>query len=57
MTKTLKKVSVILPFYNAERTLDRAIRSIEGQDMEDFECMLVDNNSTDGSRSIAEKWT
>lgn len=53
---TVKKVSVILPFYNAERTLDRAIRSIEGQDMVDFECMLVDNNSTDGSRTIAEKW-
>jgi len=50
------KLSVILPFYNAESTLDRAIKSISGQDMEDFECMLVDNNSTDGSRSIAKQW-
>ncbi len=50
------KVSVILPFYNAERTIDRAIGSIAKQDLGDFECILVDNNSTDGSRRIAEHW-
>ncbi|TFH26322.1 MAG: glycosyltransferase family 2 protein [Bacteroidia bacterium] len=50
------KVSVILPFYNAELTLERAIGSIDKQDLEDFECILVDNNSTDGSRRIAEQW-
>lgn len=50
------EVSVILPFYNAEDTLDRAIQSIHTQDHEDFECILVDNNSTDGSNGIAKKW-
>jgi glycosyltransferase involved in cell wall biosynthesis len=50
------KITVILPFYNAEGTLDRAIGSIAGQDFEDFECILVDNNSSDESRSIAEHW-
>lgn len=50
------KISVLLPFFNAEGTLDRAIRSISRQDLKDFECLLVDNNSTDGSRSIAENW-
>ena len=54
--KASAKISVILPFFNAEGTLDRAIGSIGGQDLEDFECILVDNNSTDGSRDIAEKW-
>jgi glycosyltransferase involved in cell wall biosynthesis len=60
MTRSIPRVpvevSVILPFYNAERTLDRAIESIGGQDLVDFECILVDNNSTDGSRRIAEQW-
>ena len=56
MSPASAKISVILPFYNAERTLDRAIRSISRQDLEDFECLLVDNNSSDGSRNIAEKW-
>ena len=54
--KSSVKVSVILPFFNAEGTLDRAVGSIGMQDLEDFECMLVDNNSTDGSRPIAEQW-
>jgi glycosyltransferase involved in cell wall biosynthesis len=50
------KVSVILPFYNAEGTLDRAIRSIVEQELVVFECIMVDNNSTDGSRQIASDW-
>ena len=50
------KISVILPFYNAEKTLNRAISSIYLQEFGDFECILVDNNSTDGSRKIAMDW-
>ena len=50
------KISVILPFYNAEKTLDRAISSIYYQEFGDFECILVDNNSTDGGRKIALEW-
>ena len=51
------KVSVILPFFNAENTLDRAIQSIYEQSFRDFDCYLVDNNSTDRSRNLAEAWT
>ena len=50
------KISVILPFYNAEETLGRAISSIYHQEFEDFECILVDNNSSDGGRKIALEW-
>jgi glycosyltransferase involved in cell wall biosynthesis len=50
-------ISVILPFYNAADTLGRAIRSIAAQTFFDFECILIDNNSADGSRAIAETWT
>ncbi len=50
-------VSVILPFYNAAGTLDRAVRSIAGQQLDAFECLLVNNNSTDSSREIAREWT
>ncbi|MEN8230994.1 MAG: glycosyltransferase [Bacteroidota bacterium] len=50
------KISVILPFYNAVETLDRAISSIYQQEFVDFECILVDNNSTDGSEKIAMEW-
>ncbi len=51
------KISVILPFYNAEATLERAMLSIANQSFTDFECILIDNNSTDRSRAIAIKQT
>jgi glycosyltransferase involved in cell wall biosynthesis len=54
--KNKPKISVIIPFFNAEQTLDRAIQSIHQQDLEDFECILVDNNSTDSSSKIANEW-
>ena len=49
------KISVILPFYNAAGTLARAVKSILEQDCDDYELILVDNNSTDGSREIAKR--
>ena len=52
----MPKVSVILPFYNAERTLARAIESISKQDFTDFECILVDNNSGDEGPVVARLW-
>jgi glycosyltransferase involved in cell wall biosynthesis len=49
------EVSVILPFYNAEKTLARAVTSILNQTFTNFELLLVDNNSNDKSRAIAKK--
>lgn len=50
----MPEVSVILPFYNAEKTLGKAIISILNQTFTDFELLLVDNNSNDNSRKIAK---
>ena len=47
------KVSVVLPFFNAEKTLERAVRSVLNQTFSDFELILVNNNSTDESLNIA----
>lgn len=47
-------VSVIIPYYNSEKTLERAIQSIANQSFSDFECLLIDNNSTDSSNKIAQ---
>ncbi len=57
MKKEKPKVSVILPFYNAEQSLNHAIESIASQSLKDFECILINNNSTDKSIEIAENWT
>ncbi|MEM9324376.1 MAG: glycosyltransferase family 2 protein [Bacteroidota bacterium] len=49
-------ISVILPFFNADQTLERAIGSILSQTFEDFELLLVDDGSTDASAAIAGKF-
>lgn len=56
MQGSIPKVSVVLPFYNALKTLKCALLSIAEQDYSDFECIMVDNNSSDGSREIAREF-
>ena len=57
MKDAVPKVSVILPFFNAASTLNRAIESIASQSLHDFECILINNNATDNSVEIAAVWT
>ena len=45
-----------MPFYNAESTLSDAIESILRQTYPFLEVILVNNNSTDSSKAIAEKF-
>lgn len=52
--KTRPDISVILPYFNAEQTLKSAIESILLQSFEDYELLLVNNNSNDKSVEIAK---
>lgn len=47
------KVTIGLPFFNAEADLPDAIRSVFAQTYQDWELILVDDGSTDGSLEIA----
>jgi len=49
-------VSVVLPFRDEEAYLEGALASLAGQDMPDFEAVMVDDGSTDGSAEIARRW-
>lgn len=49
-------ISVVTPFYNTERYLAQAIASVLAQTRRDFEYILVDNQSTDGSSRIAAEF-
>lgn len=51
------KVSIIVPVYNAEKTLDACIMSIMGQSYKNIECILIENGSTDNSLSICKKYS
>lgn len=50
------RVSVISIFCNGEQFLAEAIDSVVAQDCQDFELLLVDDGSTDGSTAIAERY-
>jgi glycosyltransferase involved in cell wall biosynthesis len=58
MEKNLKKplISVIMPVYNAEKYLSQAIESILQQTYKNFEFIIIDDHSTDGSLVIIEKY-
>ena len=49
-------VSVVLIFYNDERFLPEAIESVFAQTYTDWELILSDDGSTDGSTAIARGW-
>ncbi|MFN3402536.1 MAG: glycosyltransferase family 2 protein [Cytophagaceae bacterium] len=48
-------ISIILPFYNPGKLLEAAINSILCQSFHDWELILIDNNSSDGSTGFAEQ--
>ncbi|MCK1993419.1 glycosyltransferase [Peribacillus muralis] len=50
------KVSVIVPIFNAEKHLDKCIRSILNQTFKDLELILVNDGSTDNSLRICYKY-
>lgn len=51
-----KKISILLSNYNGEKYLEQAIESVLGQTYGDFEFIIVDDASTDGSRAIIDKY-
>jgi glycosyltransferase involved in cell wall biosynthesis len=49
-------ISIIVPVYNAEKTLRQCLDSILAQTFTDFECILVDDGSTDTSSEICDEY-
>ena len=52
----MKKVSVIVPFYNVEEYIEKCIKSLVEQSLEDIEIILINDGSKDGSEEIAKKY-
>lgn len=55
MSQTL--VTVAIPFFNSRSTLHYAVESVLSQEFQDFELLLVDDGSADGSADLADLFT
>ena len=51
------KVSVIIPAYNASKTVDLCLRSILKQDFSDYEIIVVDDGSIDDTKEKVKKYS
>ena len=49
-------ISIIIPFHNSEKHLEKCVNSIISQTYDDLEIILVNDGSEDGSLEIAEKF-
>lgn len=49
-------ISIIVPVYNAEKTLDRCVASLLGQSYENIEILLVNDGSKDGSLELCRRY-
>jgi len=51
------QISVVMPVHNALPFLDESIRSILEQTLKDFEFVILDDASTDGSMQLLREWS
>lgn len=51
----MPKISIIIPVYNCEDTLDNCVSSVLNQTYKDFELILVNDGSKDNSQAIAKR--
>ncbi|MFM7681211.1 MAG: glycosyltransferase family 2 protein, partial [Bacteroidota bacterium] len=47
--------SIIIPTYNRANLLPETIRSVQNQTFEDWECIVVDDGSTDNTNQVVEE--
>ena len=52
MSKKINQVSIIIPCLNAGKTIEKTLQSLRAQTNQNFECIVMDGNSTDNTRNI-----
>ena len=52
----MKTLTVFTPTYNRSHTLPRLYESLRRQTCDDFEWLVVDDGSTDGTRTLVQRW-
>ena len=52
----MRKVSIIIPVYNAEKTIEKCVSSILKQTYKNYEVLLIDDGSSDNSLDVIQKY-
>lgn len=50
------KISIVIPVYNADKYIDRCMKSIYSQNFPDFEIIFINDASSDGSLEVLKKY-
>lgn len=50
------KISVIVPIYNVDSYLEKCLKSLVSQTLKEFEILLINDGSTDGSQKIIDEF-
>ena len=56
MTKKAPKLTILVPIFNVSEFLPLCLESIKNQSFTDFECLLINDGSTDDSLKILKKF-
>lgn len=54
--KSKYKISIIIPLYNKQKTIEKCLSSIQNQSFKKFEVLVIDDGSTDNSGIIAKRF-
>lgn len=49
-------ISVLMPVYNSEKYLNETLSSLHNQSFSDFEVLIIDDGSTDGTARVCSEW-
>lgn len=52
----MKKLSIIIPIYNVEKYLERCLKQLSSQLVQDIEVILINDGSSDGCGEICQKY-
>ena len=56
MKADIPAVSIVMPLFNKEKEVSRAIRSVLSQSVQNFELIVVNDGSTDNSPSVVKEF-
>ncbi|MDC8006283.1 glycosyltransferase family 2 protein [Aureisphaera galaxeae] len=52
-----RKITIIIPTFNRSQTIERTLQSVVNQTHTDWECLVIDDGSTDHTKEVVKTWS